>query len=56
MVAEGVETARQAEELMALDCPALQGHLYARPLPLDELLARLRAERERFALRGETAG
>jgi diguanylate cyclase (GGDEF)-like protein len=56
VVAEGVETELEAELLAAMGCPALQGHLYARPLALDDLLARLRAERDHLALRSESAG
>ena len=41
-VAEGVETARQEQELRRLGCHAAQGFRYARPLPLDELLDHLR--------------
>ena len=39
VVAEGVETVAQADFLIAHDCDGLQGYLYARPMPLDELLA-----------------
>ncbi|MBY9077801.1 EAL domain-containing protein [Paenibacillus sp. HN-1] len=38
VVAEGVETAGQAEVLRALDCDAVQGYFFSRPLPLDMLL------------------
>ncbi len=36
-VAEGVETEEQAEFLRSCGCTKLQGFLYSRPLPLDEL-------------------
>jgi diguanylate cyclase (GGDEF)-like protein/PAS domain S-box-containing protein len=42
VVAEGVETAEQAELLIEYGCEVGQGYLYSRPLPEDELLARLR--------------
>ena len=38
-VAEGVETAIQAETLRALGCNVHQGYHYSRPLPLDEFEA-----------------
>lgn len=37
-VAEGVETADQAEVLRELGCDAVQGYYFSRPLPLDMLL------------------
>ena len=41
VVAEGVETQAQADFLINSDCHGMQGYLYARPAPLDALLARL---------------
>ncbi|MFA5521712.1 MAG: EAL domain-containing protein [Castellaniella sp.] len=38
-VAEGVESAEQAELLYALGCDALQGYFLARPMPLEQWLA-----------------
>lgn len=40
VVAEGVETERDARTLASLGCGAAQGFLFARPLPLLELLRR----------------
>jgi EAL domain-containing protein (putative c-di-GMP-specific phosphodiesterase class I) len=40
-VVEGVETAEQASALLSLGCDAVQGFLYSRPLPADELLRTL---------------
>jgi predicted signal transduction protein with EAL and GGDEF domain len=40
-VAEGVENEEQRRQLWELGCPAGQGHLFARPLPLPRLLAAL---------------
>ncbi len=37
VLAEGVETASQAAMLRQLGCDEVQGYLYARPMPLDEL-------------------
>jgi diguanylate cyclase len=42
VVAEGVERDEQRRALWALGCPAGQGHLFARGLPADELLALIR--------------
>lgn len=39
VVAEGVERAAQREALRELGCQAGQGHLFARPMPVDALLA-----------------
>lgn len=43
VVAEGIEVEEQRRRLWALGCPAGQGHLFARPLPADEFVARLTA-------------
>jgi EAL domain-containing protein (putative c-di-GMP-specific phosphodiesterase class I) len=43
VVAEGVETEDQLRTLLALDCDIMQGHLFCRPVPpedLEQLLAR----------------
>jgi EAL domain-containing protein (putative c-di-GMP-specific phosphodiesterase class I) len=40
-VAEGVETEAQAEQVAALGCTEVQGFLFARPVPSDELQAKL---------------
>jgi diguanylate cyclase (GGDEF)-like protein len=36
VIAEGVETVEQADQLRAIGCPKLQGFLIARPLPLEQ--------------------
>ncbi|MGH9002372.1 MAG: putative bifunctional diguanylate cyclase/phosphodiesterase, partial [Acidimicrobiia bacterium] len=41
VVAEGVETARQAAELVAMGCDLAQGYFFARPAPPEELDALL---------------
>jgi EAL domain-containing protein (putative c-di-GMP-specific phosphodiesterase class I) len=38
VVAEGVETTEQADFLVASGCEAMQGYLYARPMPLAQWL------------------
>ncbi len=43
VVAEGVETARQAEFLRALGCEAMQGYWISHPLPAEEMAALLDA-------------
>jgi PAS domain S-box-containing protein/diguanylate cyclase (GGDEF)-like protein len=47
VVAEGVEDGAQLDELRALDCDAIQGFFFARPLPLDDLEAWVCARPER---------
>ena len=49
VVAEGVETAAQARELLALGVRSAQGYLWARPVPADELAAWLAEQNPRAA-------
>ena len=42
-VAEGVETAEQAELIKAMGCGQIQGYFYSRPLPADDFLTYYRA-------------
>lgn len=42
IVAEGVETPEQAEWLKQHECDFIQGYLYAKPMPLEELLSFLK--------------
>ncbi len=44
VIAEGVETAEQADILAAAGCPIIQGFYYCRPIPVAEFEARLQAE------------
>jgi diguanylate cyclase (GGDEF)-like protein/PAS domain S-box-containing protein len=44
VVAEGVETAGQRDRLRALGCHVLQGYYFARPMPADDMTARLAAQ------------
>ena len=41
VIAEGVETARQLDRLRELGCHLVQGYHLARPMPADEMTARL---------------
>jgi diguanylate cyclase (GGDEF)-like protein len=43
VVAEGVETVAQRRKLAELGCTAAQGHLFAEPLPADQIGAALRS-------------
>ena len=38
VVAEGVETAAQAEALKRMQCDAIQGYVFARPMPVEEFI------------------
>ena len=42
VVAEGVETAAQADFLRTHGCDHLQGYLYGKPVPAAELTSRLK--------------
>lgn len=40
VVAEGVEKREQQQDLIRRDCDLLQGFLFARPMPLGDLMAK----------------
>ncbi|MGB1373855.1 MAG: EAL domain-containing protein, partial [Aequoribacter sp.] len=48
VVAEGVETSLQVEALAALNCDAMQGYYFARPMAPEQFLAELKQNSERF--------
>jgi EAL domain-containing protein (putative c-di-GMP-specific phosphodiesterase class I) len=43
VVAEGVETERQMNQLLALGCDEMQGFLFSKPVPVDIFEARFLA-------------
>ncbi len=45
VVAEGVETEMQKDFLSRLHCDFLQGYLYSKPVPMDEVIAYIKAQR-----------
>ncbi len=45
VLAEGVETKDQLEELRKMKCDEVQGFYYARPMPEDEFVAYVNMER-----------
>ena len=51
VLAEGVETAREAETLRRLGCAQVQGFHFSRPLPARDILAQTREEAQRARLR-----
>ncbi|MFW5719305.1 MAG: EAL domain-containing protein, partial [Halanaerobium sp.] len=44
VVAEGVETREQAEQLKNAGCDIIQGYYYSRPLPLPEIISKLKSK------------
>ena len=49
VVAEGIETERQAERLLELGCDLGQGYLFSRPVPAAQTAALLRTSNTRAA-------
>ena len=44
LIAEGVESAEQAEALKAQGCRLMQGYHYCRPIPFSQLRQQLRTQ------------
>lgn len=55
MVAEGIETDAQAQWLKKLSVEYAQGYLFARPMPIEDLIRRMRAENAPALVRVEGA-
>jgi EAL domain-containing protein (putative c-di-GMP-specific phosphodiesterase class I) len=53
VVAEGAETVPQVRRLVALDCDALQGYYFSRPVPAEECSRLLRNPQPFADLEGE---
>jgi diguanylate cyclase (GGDEF)-like protein/PAS domain S-box-containing protein len=51
VIAEGVESEEQARLLRLLRCDELQGYLFARPMPADELVRYLRKQPAQYGFR-----
>jgi diguanylate cyclase len=49
VIAEGVETAEQGDLLSSMNCDEIQGYLYARPMPADDVTPWLGAHAAKFA-------
>lgn len=52
VVAEGVETKAQLAKLRTFGCDSLQGYLFAKPMPAEELSALLQSNQGCFSLKG----
>ena len=52
IVAEGVETKEQAEEIIKLGCDYIQGFYFARPMPEEEFIKLIKQEEELPQIRG----
>jgi sensor c-di-GMP phosphodiesterase-like protein len=55
LIAEGVETADQAERLQSLGCRFAQGFYFSRPVPADEIQRMLHASHAMRAAGGRWA-
>lgn len=54
-LAEGVETATEAQAIVELGCNLAQGYFFARPMPLTDLLQMIRASNGRWKPVGESS-
>ncbi len=49
LIAEGIETAEQADALVAAGCEHLQGYLFGRPMPFPQLASTLKSKESALA-------
>lgn len=49
VIAEGIETIEQADYMESIGCQELQGYLYSRPVPADEIVSLVMEDKKRIS-------